>query len=87
MSSHMRHGTQLNQTTSNNTLINDIWLQAWQVQAKLQNLTQSKTHWQKNEAFRNFITACPTHNACKLVNGVTIHRMFGINPADYSYEY
>ena len=26
MSSHNRHGTQVNQTTSNNTLINDIWL-------------------------------------------------------------
>ena len=41
----------------------------------------------KHEAFRNFITTCPTHKACKLVNGVTIHRMFGINPTDYSYEY
>ena len=37
-------------------------------------------------AFRNFITACPTHKACKLVNGVTIHRMFGINPTGYSYD-
>ena len=33
------------------------------------------------------ITICPTHKACKLVNGNTIHRMFGINPIDLSYEY
>ena len=33
------------------------------------------------------ITVCPTHKACKLVNGNTIHRIFGINPIDLSYEY
>ena len=33
------------------------------------------------------ITICPTHKACKLVNGNTIHRMFGISPIDLSYEY
>ena len=32
-------------------------------------------------------TVCPTHKACKLVNGNTIHRMFGISPIDLSYEY
>ena len=26
------------------------------------------------------ITICPTHKACKLVNGNTVHRMFGISP-------
>ena len=41
----------------------------------------------KNEAFRQFITACPTHKACKVVNGITVHRLFGVNPLDYSYEY
>ena len=30
---------------------------------------------------------CPAHKACKLVNGNTIHRVFGINPIDLSYEY
>ena len=40
----------------------------------------------KNETVREFITACPTHKACKLVNGITIHRLFGVNPIDYSYE-
>ena len=40
----------------------------------------------KNETVREFITACPTHKACKLVNGITIHRLFGVNPMDYSYE-
>ena len=33
------------------------------------------------------ITICPTHKACKLINGNTIHRMFGISPVDLSYEY
>ena len=41
----------------------------------------------KNEAVRQFITACPTHKACKIVNGITLHRLFGVNPIDYSYEY
>ena len=40
-----------------------------------------------NEAFRSFVTACPTHKACKLVSGVTIHRLFVISPIDFSYEY
>ena len=40
----------------------------------------------KNEAVRNFITACPTHKACKIVKGITLHRLFGVNPIDYSYE-
>ena len=33
------------------------------------------------------ITICPTHKACNLVDGYTIHRIFGINPFDFSYEY
>ena len=33
------------------------------------------------------LTICPNHKACKLVNGNTIHRMFGISPIDLSYEY
>ena len=33
------------------------------------------------------VTICPTHKACNLVDGCTIHRMFGINPIDFSYEY
>ena len=40
-----------------------------------------------NEVIRQFITACPTHKACKIVNGVTLHRLFGVNPIDYSYEF
>ena len=32
------------------------------------------------------ITTCPIHKACKLVNGNTIHRMFGSSPIDLSYE-
>ncbi len=37
----------------------------------------------KNEAFRLFKTACPTHKACKIVNGETLHRLFNVNPIDY----
>ena len=33
------------------------------------------------------MTACPTHKACKIVNGQTIHRLFDINRIDYSYGY
>ena len=41
----------------------------------------------KNNAFNVFMTACPTHKACKIVSGQTIHRLFDINPIDYSYGY
>ena len=40
-----------------------------------------------NDVFRLFQTACPTHKACKIVNGITLHRLFNANPIDYSYEY
>ena len=33
------------------------------------------------------ITICPTHKACTLVDGCTIHRMFGISPIGFSYGY
>ena len=33
------------------------------------------------------ITICPTHKTCNLVDGCTVHRMFGINPIDLSYAY
>ena len=41
----------------------------------------------KNEAFILSKTACPTHKACKIANGETLHRSFNINPIDYSFEY
>ena len=37
--------------------------------------------------FDEHIMVWPTHKACNLVNGNTIHRMFGISPIDLSYEY
>ena len=40
-----------------------------------------------NEVSKSFVTACPTHKACKIVNGVTLHRLFNVNPIGYSYEY
>ena len=50
-------------------------------------LQEAQTILTKNEAFRIFKTACPTHKACKIVNGVTLHRLFNVNPLDYSFEY
>ena len=41
----------------------------------------------KGEAFILFKTACPTHKACKIVNGETLHRLFNVDPNDYSFEY
>ena len=32
------------------------------------------------------VTICLTHKACNLVDGYTIHRIFGISPIDFSYE-
>lgn len=54
---------------------------------KSEILQEAQVLLSKNEAVRQFITACPTHKACKIVNGVTIHRLFGVNPMDHSYEY
>ena len=49
-------------------------------------LREAQVILSKNEAVRQFITACPTHKACKLVDGIIIHRLFGVKPIDYSYE-
>ena len=54
---------------------------------KSEILQEAQLLLSKNEAVRQFITACPTHKACKIVNGITIHRLFGVSPVDYSYEY
>ena len=37
--------------------------------------------------FDEHITICPTHKACKLINGNAMHRMFGISPIGLSYEH
>ena len=47
----------------------------------------TKLNQLKEALVENFITCCPTHKACKLINGTTIHRTVGINPIDLSYEY
>ena len=39
-----------------------------------------------NEVSKPFVTACPTHKACKIINGATLYRLFDVNPIDYSYE-
>lgn len=54
---------------------------------KSEILQEAQVILSKNEAVRQFITACPTHKACKVVNGITIQRLFGVNPLDYSYEH
>ena len=50
---------------------------------KTTKLKQMKTMLPSGE----HITICPTHEACELVNGNTIHIMFGISPIGLSYEY
>ena len=50
---------------------------------KTTKLLQLKNELQPDE----HVTICPTHEACNLVDGCTIHRMFGISPIDLSYEY
>ena len=35
----------------------------------------------------DFISASPTHKACQIINGITVHRMFDINPIDNSYSF
>ena len=54
---------------------------------KSEILQEAQRILSNNEVIRQFITTCPTHKACKIVNGVTLHRLFGVNPIDYSYEY
>ena len=50
---------------------------------KTTKLLQLRNELQPHE----HITICPTHKACNLVDGCTVHRTFGINPIDLSYEY
>ena len=49
---------------------------------KTTKLLQLKNELQPDE----HITICPTHKAYNLVDGCTIHRMFGISPIGLSYE-
>ena len=50
----------------------------------LQEMQRTLSH---NEVSKSFVTACPTHKACTIGNGLTLHRLFNVNPIDYSYEY
>ena len=39
----------------------------------------------KNNIVRKLFKVCaPTQNACKLIGGQTLHKLFGINPIDYT---
>ena len=40
-----------------------------------------------NNRIRQCITAAPTHKAYKPISGNTIHKIFDINPIDYTYSY
>ena len=40
-----------------------------------------------NNSGKNYETCAPTHKACKHIKGNTIHKLFDINPIDYSYSY
>ena len=50
-------------------------------------LRETQRTLSKNEVSKPFATACPTHKACTTVNGVTLHRLFYVNPIGYPYEY
>jgi len=54
---------------------------------KSEILSESQIILAKNNAFKKFMTGCPTHKACKIVNGQTIHKLFDVNPIDHSYGY
>ena len=41
----------------------------------------------KDEVSKSFVTACPARTACNNVNGVTLHKLFNVDPIDYPYEY
>ena len=42
----------------------------------------------KNDIIHHLCAICaPTHKACKIVGGKTIHKLFGIHPIDYTYDY
>ena len=38
-----------------------------------------------NKVFILCKTTCPTHKACKIVNGITWHKLFNVNPIGYSH--
>ena len=54
---------------------------------KSKTLLEAQRILTKNEAYILFKTTCPTHKACNIVNGETLHRLFHVNPIDYSFEY
>ena len=42
----------------------------------------------RNDIVRQLCAVCaPTHKACKIVGGKTIHKLFGIHPIDYTFDY
>ena len=47
----------------------------------------NETQRMLNNNNRQYIKAAPTHKACEHIKGNTIHKLFDINPIDYSYSY
>jgi len=42
----------------------------------------------RNEIVHKLFAVCaPTHKACKIIGGKTIHKLFGIHPKDYTYDF
>lgn len=42
----------------------------------------------RNEIVHKLFEVCaPTHKACKIIGGKTLHRLFGIHPIDYTCDY
>jgi len=42
----------------------------------------------RNDIVHQLCAVCaPTHKACKIIGGKTIHKLFGIHPKDYTFDY
>ena len=49
---------------------------------------QSKLVEQRTDIVHQLCAVCaPTHKACKIAGGNTIHKLFGIHPSDYTFDY
>ena len=58
------------------TCIDNSCLFLWMTGARKSELLQeSQRILSKDEATRQFLTTCPAREACKVVNGVALHRL------------
>ena len=62
---------------------------AWLVQVKSTHLNNFKAkRTQQNDIVHQLCAICaPTHKACKIIGGKTIHKLIGIHPVEYTFDY